>query len=397
MVEKPASGERQRLIHDLEAHQAELQAHNHQLREAQALLEESRARYAQLYDLAPVAYCTFDRSGVLLELNSTAARLFGGDRQQLLGKPLLVCATLDDQRRLGEHVAHCCRLRQSCQTEIGLTVTGRPRVVVQIDSVPAFDATGAASGCRSTLTDITERKTVEEALRAALRVRENFLAAVSHDLRNPLNTIFMATELLMGTQPAVERRTVGRRQCRAILTAAERMRRLVSDLLDLSSMEAGHLSVRREHNELRELLRTATDLVLPLAQEEEKTAREVRRGRRAAAGRLRWRAHHSSGEQSPRQRGQGYPRGGDIVVQARRLADRARFTIRNSGPGVSAESRAHIFHADWQANRGGMGKALGLSIAQGLVELHDGKIWLQEAGPAEGDSFVVELPLAACA
>jgi PAS domain-containing protein len=82
MVEEKA--ELQKLLHELRVHQYELEQQNRQLRETQASLEESRARYADLYDYAPLAYLTFDVHGVIRELNLTAATMLGRERLELL-------------------------------------------------------------------------------------------------------------------------------------------------------------------------------------------------------------------------------------------------------------------------------------------------------------------------
>src|SRR4051812_5756895 len=150
--------ERDRLIHDLEVHQAELEAQNTELREMQHLLEESRARYADLYDFAPIAYCTLDRSGRIVEINLAGAKLLERDRADLVGRPLIACLAPASRAGFLNHLQHCVASRQPCAAELRLAVDGGEPTVVQVSSTPALDGAGDVVACRTVLTDVTERK-----------------------------------------------------------------------------------------------------------------------------------------------------------------------------------------------------------------------------------------------
>ena len=125
------SGEHEALIHNLEVHQTELEQQNLQLRETQALLEESRARYADLYDFAPVAYCTFDIHGCIVEINLTWASLLEMDRSSLLGAVSAPFMS-DDQRIESLFLATLARTpddeeRAACLDELRACETAEER------------------------------------------------------------------------------------------------------------------------------------------------------------------------------------------------------------------------------------------------------------------------------
>ena len=186
--------ERERLIHDLEVHQVELEVQNQQLREAQHLLEESRARYSDLYDFAPVSYCTLDPAGCIVEINLTGAAMLGTPRGHVIGKPFAVYVAEADRTAFRTHLQR--RLSSTHgEDKLEFTLAGpaKPPVVIGMVSAVALDQTGTIVGCRSAFTDISERKRAEESLRVAVRMREDFLAIVSHDLRNPLNSIMLGS------------------------------------------------------------------------------------------------------------------------------------------------------------------------------------------------------------
>src|SRR6185369_4620692 len=160
--------ERDRLIHDLEVHQAELEAQNQQLREAHHQLEESRARYTDLYDFAPVAYCTFDSAGRVLEINLTGAAMLGTPRSRVIGKPFAVYVSEPDRAVFRNHLQRRLSSPQGPEVvELTLVSSTKHSIVVQMVSVVARDAGGGIVSCRSTFTDITEQKRAEEALRLA--------------------------------------------------------------------------------------------------------------------------------------------------------------------------------------------------------------------------------------
>jgi PAS domain S-box-containing protein len=182
---------REQLIGSLEAQRAELQAQNQALRETQRRLEEERARYVDLYDFAPVAYCTFDVQGSIVELNLTAAALLGGERERLLGQPfVLFVAAADKQRFLG-YLTGCFTRSNKPTLELTLAPRTREPLVVQIVSSLCTRGSGNRVGCRAVLTDLSEQQQTEESLRFSVRMREDFLAIVSHDLRSPLNSILL--------------------------------------------------------------------------------------------------------------------------------------------------------------------------------------------------------------
>jgi PAS domain S-box-containing protein len=138
----------------------ELEAENQALREAQSQLEDSRGRYVDLYDFAPVAYCTFDRDGVVLEINLTAAALLGEDRSRILGRPFRALIRLDDPDGLLAHIRAALATQQPTTGEIAFS-TRRGPCIAQLISIPARDRHRPATSCRTALLDITRQRLAE--------------------------------------------------------------------------------------------------------------------------------------------------------------------------------------------------------------------------------------------
>jgi PAS domain S-box-containing protein len=156
------------LLHELQVHQIELEMQNEEMRQAQAELEASRARYFDLYDLAPVGYFTLSEQGLILEANLTAVKLLGEERSQFVGQPLTRFILPEDQdvyyrRRkqlLKTGAPQVCELRMLC--------AGAAPFWARIDATAAQDEDGSPT-CRAVMSDVTERKRAEEALRQSER------------------------------------------------------------------------------------------------------------------------------------------------------------------------------------------------------------------------------------
>ncbi len=176
--EKNESDEKDRIVHDLRVHQVELELQNRQLREAQSALEESRARFEELYDFAPIAYYTLDTRGCVLEVNLTGATMVGRDRASILGMPFNALISVQDPAAFWQHLRRCSEERKPVVTELQFVVDGGVERSVQAISVPVRDASGRPTAFRTSFTDITARVEAEDAFerlrKQETRLREGF-------------------------------------------------------------------------------------------------------------------------------------------------------------------------------------------------------------------------------
>ena len=156
--------EAQRLLHELEVHQIELEMQNAELRRAQEELEASHARYFDLFDLAPVGYLTLDAQGLVLQANLAAANLLGVERSLLIRRLVTRFIYRDDQDTYYLHRKRLSETHQAVACELRLQRRDGALCWAQMQSVLARDSDGAQV-CRVTLSDITERKQAEEQVR----------------------------------------------------------------------------------------------------------------------------------------------------------------------------------------------------------------------------------------
>jgi PAS domain S-box-containing protein len=161
--------ERAALQHDLEVHRVELHAQHEKLHDAMHELEEARARFVDLYDLAPVGYCTLDRTGVILELNLSAATLVGRPRASLVGLPFLSMVAPEDRSRLRRHLAACAADGDLHLSEEIRLDTARGQKTVQLTCSRRSETDGRNLEFFSALIDVTERRRLEDAREHARR------------------------------------------------------------------------------------------------------------------------------------------------------------------------------------------------------------------------------------
>lgn len=227
----------------------------------------------------------------------------------------------------------------------------------------------------------------------ATRARDDLVAIVSHDLRNPVHTISMAASFLLEVAPANDRRVQARRQLEVIQRSATRANRLIQDLLDVAKIQAGGLAVDPVAVEVRNLVSEVMDSATTLASAAQiKVTSDFNEPLPSVA--------------SDRERvlqvftnliGNAIkftPKGGQITIRATQESSEVRFTVADTGPGIPREHLDHVFDRYWQAkSTAKLGTGLGLSIAKGIVEAHGGRIWA-ESPPGRGAEFNFTLPIA---
>ena len=234
------------------------------------------------------------------------------------------------------------------------------------------------------------RRRAEEAERAA-RTRDEVLAIVSHDLRNPLNLIVTSGSFLLEVATGLQPKE--RDQLRMIRRAAGQMTRLIEDLLEVSSIEAGQLSIERRPEPVEPLVRGACGLLEHAAE-----AKSIDLG-------------CEFGDATPpvladRERvlqvlgnlvGNALkftPEGGQIHIRAHAEGGFVRFSVTDTGEGIDRDALPHVFDRFWQARHArSSGAGLGLAIVRGIVQAHGGEVWV-DSTPGAGSTFYFTLPAA---
>ena len=234
-----------------------------------------------------------------------------------------------------------------------------------------------------------ERQLIFEQAQQAVADRDHILAVVSHELRNPLNTVSMAATILRDMVPVPE---TGQKSIASILRAVARMGRMIQDLLDVSVIQMGRLAIDPRPFDVRPVIEEAVEAFASEAAERALTVDvqvEVGLPRvRSDRDRLFQALANLVGNAL-----KATTQGG-IVIGARSLDERdVVLWVRDTGPGIPEEQQGRLFEPYWRGQSTYKGAGLGLAITRGIVEAHGGRIWL-ESKPGDGTTFFFTVPKA---
>ena len=257
---------------------------------------------------------------------------------------------------------------------------------------PVKDPSGKVVHWFGTNTDITSQRDAEDALRRADRRKDEFLATLAHELRNPLapirNSVALLQRLALPAAAELPRDIIDRQ--------SRHLARLVDDLLEVSRITRGKLELHKEHVPLQRALADALESVKPqmerlrheltvdLAREPLTIEADATRITQIFVNLL-----HNAAKFTPQS--------GRIALTAARQGDWAAVTVRDNGVGIPAEHVPRLFDSFSQVtpalerSTGGLG--IGLALVRGLVDLHGGRVEARSAGPGLGSEFTVHLPL----
>jgi PAS domain S-box-containing protein len=345
--------------------------------------------------------------GLILSWNAGAARIFGYQASEVIGKPITIIIPpelQDEERRIlsqvrqGERVDHFDTIR--------LTKDGR-RIAISLTVSPVRDSAGTIVGASKVARDVSERKAAElalresaarlraseEALRDADRRKDEFLALLAHELRNPLAPIryALAANRKEGRTPEQQKRAE-----EVIERQVTHMSRLLDDLLDVSRITRGTLELKKTPTELTLVVGSAIETARPILDSKHHTlaldlpTQAVRLD--ADAVRLAQVFSNllinAAKYTDP---------GGRIQLRATQQGNELIVAISDNGIGIPNDMKPRLFTLFSQAqsamgrSEGGLG--VGLSLVRGLVSLHGGSVEALSDGPGKGSEFVVRIPV----
>jgi PAS domain S-box-containing protein len=260
---------------------------------------------------------------------------------------------------------------------------------------PQLDASGEVTAFVGCSPDITEILESQHALEEADRRKNEFLAVLAHELRNPLASIMSGTRSLGVLRSSG---TDAEKTRNMIVREVKQLSRLVDDLLDVTRLAVDRIVLRKEPLDMRAIVKRAIDTTQPFI--DERRHRLVINlpgeplpveGDAARLAQVLWNLLHNAAKYTSK--------GGEIRIDAGASGEHVQVRVSDHGIGIAAEDLPHVFDLFNRIERtqdhaeGGLG--IGLMLTRGLVEMHGGSVHAWSEGPGRGSEFVVRLPLAA--
>lgn len=359
---------------------------------------ESEARNTAILNAALDCIISMDHEGRILEFNPAAERTFGYLRSDVVGRQmaeLLVPPQLREQHQRGMAT---------------YLATGTGPVLGRRLELPALRADGSEFPVELAITrinkegppvftaylrDISERKWAEEALRESNRLKDEFLAILAHELRNPLAPIRNALYILQQPEidPAMTRQLLDMGQ-----QQVEHMARMLDDLLDVSRISQGRFALRKEIVDLASLIMRAVaavrllveehrhELEISISDEPLRVEGDTTRLEQVLANLLNNACKYMD-------------EGGKIRLTAGLRDGQVEIGVKDLGIGIPPEALPRIFEmfsqVDRSLERSRSGLGIGLALVRRLVEMHGGTIEAKSEGAGRGSEFVVRLPATA--
>jgi PAS domain S-box-containing protein len=387
-----APDEFKHLLRELQRHQLELEVQNRELQEAQQELEESRNRYVELYDFAPMACVSLNARACIQDLNLTGASLLGQARTYLQGLPFTPFVHPQDVSRFLLHVRRCIE-GETLSTELRLRI-GHKQIEGRLHSAPLDDGGPRERLCRTAILDITELRQMQQRLSLAERLAAvgTLATGIAHEVNNPLAFLMGSLELATRALRAPEPQPV-QPVLEALANArsgAERIQDIVQEL----SAFARSPEARREGVDVEEVLELSLKMAMVELRHRAQVVRDYEEVPKVLAdgarlGQVFLNLLVNAAQAIP----EGMAARHQVRLRIRASEEAVLVQVQDTGEGIPADILERIFEPFFTTKEPGAGLGLGLAISHSIVSQMGGSLGV-ESTLGQGSTFSIRLPVA---
>lgn len=387
-----------RLVELLQIHQVELEHQNLELRIMQEELEVSRNKYVNLFDFSPIPYFTLDKNGIIKEVNLSASKTLGIDRNKLIDKSFSTYIPQEERDIFNSFLKTVFNslIKHSCELKM---VNKEKRVFhVLLEGVELDDPLGSDQKCHIALIDLTEFKKVEDSLNKSteeLKVlnstKDKFFSIIAHDLRSPFQALLSSSELLATEIESLSQEDI-RSFSRGLNDSLKNLFGLLENILHWSMMQRNML----DYNPVNLNLCDVVDKIIGVLNQSAirkniSITNNVDAGVfvNADANMIRSVVQNLILNAIKFSKTEGR-----IIVSSIEKNGFVEISVQDSGIGIESEKSSMLFNFNTlfttKGTEGEEGTGLGLPLCKEFVERNDGKIWV-ESELGKGSKFIFTL------
>lgn len=358
-------------------------------------------KYRNIYDGSNDLYCTIDNKGLILNCNESFANNLHSTKRDLIGKIIFDNLAERSIYDMNMTFATWISTGTTIDREIWFRRSDGTAFPTLLNMSNLYDSHGVLVGCSITMKDITAQKTVSDQLESALtelrrteKLKDEFLAMVSHELKTPLVPIIGYCDILaaekLGTLNDEQKKRI-----QILHESGLRLRRIINDILDVQKITLGQISLNKQLYNMRDIVRDTIENFIPSLEEKHITIKlneknetncvcDKGRIEQVLGNLLRNSIDFCSA-------------GGKIIIHLSSDDTNGKIIVEDNGAGIPKEKIEKLFvkfyQIDTSSTREHGGTGLGLSICKGIIENHGGKIWAESEGKDKGTQIHIELPL----
>jgi len=393
-------------FHELQVHQIELEMQNDEMRRTQADLDAERERYFNLFELAPVGYCTISAGGLIDKINLTAASLLGISRSALITRPLILFIAKEDRDIYYKHQKQLEETAEPQAYELRMLKEDGTLWWARLEAAAEQDE-GGSSACRLTLSDITKRKKVADKLNASYakehklrqhledeaKNRIRFIDELAHELKGPLTPILNSSGMLREILPP-EASSMPQKLADNIFTGTQLLNNRLEELLDVARFARGVVTLNKQSTDLRQFIeqvvsrytpsitRRKQQLLVDIAEDIPAVYLDQSRLEQVLVNLLSNASKYS-------------PDSSRIQLTASQQANELLISVKDEGIGISPEDQAVLFQPYQRVGRDQQkvqGLGLGLTVVKHIIEAHEGQVWVNSE-QGKGSTFSFTIPV----